>query len=222
MLKRLAVLSLISALSLQVSAFADTVTLKRGKEVKGIVVEDYQSRIVMSTVDGEQTIMKDDIGEIYYDTEEDNLIKLAERARASRNFVKAYGLYEKALKINPKSKAAQDGLVFCQSYIVRRQEAEKANDVQKRADFERYGGMAGGMQGEAPKEEDLKTRLNDALGMTLVIKDGIPAVEFVRQKSQASEAGIKVGDYIVAVWSRLTGYMSLKEIVDILSRIPLK
>lgn len=216
MLKRVIVLLMLSAFIFQTPAYADTVTLKSGKEVKGIVVEDYQSRIIMSTVDGEQTIMKDDIGEIYYDTEEDNLIKLAERARERRNYTKAYALYEKALKINPRSKAAQDGMVFCQSYMVRRQEADKASDVQRREEFERYGGLAGGAQVGTEDEGDLKAKLNDAFGMTLVIKDGVPIVEYVRQGSQASDAGLQAGDHLAAIWSRLTGYMSLKEIVDML------
>lgn len=216
MFNRMAALLAILVFSFQLSASADTITLKNGKEVKGIVVEDYQSRIVISTIDGEQTIMKDEIGEIYYDTEEDNLIKLAERARERRNYAKAYGLYEKALKINPRSKTAQDGMVFCQSYMVRRQEADKASDVARREEFERYGGFAGGERAEAGKEDDLKSRLKDALGMTLIIADGIPAVESVMPRSQAFDAGIKAGDHLVAVWSRLTGYMSLKEVIDIL------
>jgi len=216
MFNRAVLLLALSALCFQFSASADTVTLKSGKEMKGIVVEDYQSRIVISTIDGEQVLMKDDIGELYYDTEEDNLIKLADRARQRRNYAKAYTLYEKALKINPRSKPSQDGMVFCQSYMVRRQEADKASDVQRREEFERYGGFMGGNQAETRKDDDLKARLNDALGMTLVITDGIPAVDSVAPRSQAIEAGIKVGDRLVAIWSRLTGYMSLEEIVDMI------
>lgn len=215
MLKRAVFILMLLAFSFQASAFADTVTLKSGKEVKGIVVEDYASRIIISTIDGEQTIMKDEIREVFYDTEEDNLIKLADRARQKRNYIKACDLYEKALKMNPRSKAAQDGMVFCQSNMVRRQEADKASDIARREEFERYGGFTGG-QTAKNKEDDLNAKLNDALGITLVITDGTPRVDSVRLGSQAYDAGVRMGDHLIAVWSRLTGYMSLEEVIDIL------
>jgi hypothetical protein len=43
------------------NAPADTVYVKDGKELKGIVVEDFKDRIIFSTADGEITVMKSDI-----------------------------------------------------------------------------------------------------------------------------------------------------------------
>lgn len=200
-------------------AHADTARLKTGKEVRGIIVEDYKSRVVMSTIDGEQTIMKDDIAELYYDSEEENLVKLAERARERRDYVKAYDYYEKALKINPRSKAAQDGIVFCKGYLVRKQEVDKEQDVRRRADIERYG-ATGGIEAAGADEKELAPRLEETLGITIEIKEGIPAIDTVQQRSQAYRAGVRPGDHLIAVWSRLTGYMSLKEVMDILLEKP--
>jgi len=42
-------------------AAGDLVYTKDGKELRGIVIEDYKDRILFSTVDGETTIMKDNI-----------------------------------------------------------------------------------------------------------------------------------------------------------------
>ena len=68
---------------------ADTVIMKDGKEVKGIVLEEYKDRMLISTVDGERSLMKEEIKELYFDTEEQNLIKLAEQARDKGDFVKS-------------------------------------------------------------------------------------------------------------------------------------
>ena len=42
------------------------------KRVKGVVVEDYDDRIVLSTIDGEKSIMKQKIERILYDMDEQN------------------------------------------------------------------------------------------------------------------------------------------------------
>lgn len=201
-------------------AHADTLRLKSGKEVKGIIVEDYQSRVVISTIDGERTIMKDSIAALHYDSEDENLVKLAERAQERRDYVKAYDFYEKAIRINPKSKAAQDGLVFCRGYLVRKQEVKKEDDIRRREEFEHFGGAAASRPARAGKKDDLATELQATLGLTLRIQDGSPAIDVVQQRSQAYKAGARAGDDLVAVWSRLTGYMSLEDVMRLLLEKP--
>ncbi|MDD5136859.1 MAG: nickel pincer cofactor biosynthesis protein LarC, partial [Candidatus Omnitrophica bacterium] len=75
-------------------ARADSVITNEGEEIKGIVLEDYKDRIIMSTVSGEKTILKDDIKELYFDEEEDNLIKLAEQAKERRDYIRALTYYD--------------------------------------------------------------------------------------------------------------------------------
>ena len=73
-----------TAYSLQLTAYsctADTIYTRDNKELKGIILQDYKDRVLLSTVDGETTLMKADIRELYYDSEEQNLIKLAEQSR---------------------------------------------------------------------------------------------------------------------------------------------
>lgn len=200
--------------------YADTITMKDGKETKGVVVEDFQDRIIISTADGEVTSMKDDIAAVYYDNEDENLIKFAERAKERRDYAKAYGFYEKALRVNPKSKVAKDGMVFCQSYVVRRADVRKEDDVRRREEFERYGGLTPSERLAKSQEEEMAVKLSDTFGIKLKMDDGNPAVEAVRSRSTAYDAGVRSGDRIVAVWSRLTGYMSLEEVMAILLEKP--
>jgi len=56
------------------------------------------------------------------------------------------------------------------------------------------------------------------MGMAVSIEGNIPRVTSVNINSPAYEAGVRKGDSIVAIWSRLTGYMSLKEVIHTLIR----
>ena len=67
---------ILAACSLSIPAscvFSDTIYTNNDREMKGIVVEDYKDRIVMSTVDGEITVPKTEIKQMFYDNEADNL-----------------------------------------------------------------------------------------------------------------------------------------------------
>ncbi|MDP8292712.1 MAG: hypothetical protein P9M04_02745, partial [Candidatus Orphnella occulta] len=67
------------------SAEADTVCLKDGGQVQGIVVENYQQSIVLSTINGEKRFDKVDVKDILYDKKEQNLVKLGDYYQQNRN-----------------------------------------------------------------------------------------------------------------------------------------
>ena len=123
--------------SLQLTTYsnADTIYTKDDKEIKGIVIEEYKDRVLISTVDGEETIKKPDIKELYFDTEEQNLIKLAEQARDRGDFIKSFVYYDKAFKVNPDSRAAKDGIVFLQGYLFKKDMAKKEEEINRRNEF---------------------------------------------------------------------------------------
>ncbi len=197
-------------------ANTDTIRMNDGTELRGIVVEDYKDRVVLSTTEGEKTVMKSDMREMYFDSEEDNLIKLAEQARERRDYGRAFGFYNMAYKKNPNSKAAKDGFVFLQGDLFGQEEKKKVDDIKRREEFER--GISTVIE-EKPVGESSKTpeeRLKTATGITLVSDDGMARVESVKKDSPVAEAGIKQGDLIIAIWGRLMGYMSLDDVMNIL------
>ncbi len=203
-----------------ISSNADTIHLTDGRELKGIVVEDYKDRLVFSTADGEITLMKADIRDLSYDAEEDNLINLAGQAKERRDYGRAFTCYELACKINPNSKAAKDGLVSLQGYLYRKEEIKKEADVQRREEFERYGSV---VPTERSREEVFKVsiqKLKDSIGINLAMKDGSHEIASVEKNSPAYDGGMREGDLLVAIWGRLTGYMPTKEILDSLLEKP--
>ena len=196
-------------------AAADTIYTKDGKELKGIIVEDYKDRVIFSTVDGQLTLMKSDVKELYFDTEDQNLINLAEQSKDNGDYVKAFAYYDKAFKMNPDSKAAKDGIVFLQGYFFKKDVSQKEDVVRRHNEFEQRGERADIKSDEDVFNDGLK-RLQSEAGITLGTKDGITEIESVRIGSSAYEAGIRRGDTLIAVWGRLVGYMSLREVVETL------
>jgi hypothetical protein len=217
MKKMLLILILVSGFGIWGSGFAaaDTIYTKDNKELKGIVVEDYKDRVVLSTVDGEQTIMKSDIKELYYDNEEQNLIKLAEQSREKGDLIKAFIYYDKAFKLNPDSKQAKDGIVFLQGYLFKKDMSQKEEVVRRHNEFEEVGiKPETAVQSESEKLKADINKLRETSGIALASKDGVTEIESVSIGSSAQDAGIRNGDILVAVWGRLVGYMTLSEVIE--------
>jgi membrane-associated protease RseP (regulator of RpoE activity) len=196
------------------SSRADTLAMKDGREIKGVVVEDYKDRVILSTVDGEVTVMKPDIKELSFDDDESNLIKLAEQAVDRRRYLKAVDYYGWALKLNPDSRLAKDGLIFLQLHLYGKEKAAVEDGLKRRSDIESLGGSISSSGSEAEELEKSGRELARRLGMALEADGNMPYVNAVRRDSPAYDAGIRRSDQLVAIWGRLTGYMSLKEVMD--------
>lgn len=194
--------------------FSDTVYMNDGKEERGIILEDYKDRIVMSTADGEITRLKSDIKQLYYDSEADNLVKLAEQSKERGDMIKAFAYYDMALRADPNSKAAKEGTIFLQGYLFRKEQVKKEDEVRKQEEFENFG--AARIAEEKTAEENIKemsATMREAIGITLSEKGGGQMIASVRANSPAEEAGARRGDVIIAVWGRLTGYMPLEDVM---------
>ncbi len=213
-LKYLTLMSLGFCVLVGGSASADTIYTKDGKELKGIVVEDYRDRIVFSTVDGEVSIMKSDINELYYDGEEDNLIKLAEQALDRADHMKAFAYYDRAYKINPYSKKAKDGIVFLQGLLFRKEQSQKEAVVRRQEEFERHGQYVAPQKSDVVEVAKTIEKLRGTIGISIELKGYLPEITNVRSESPAYAAGIRKGDILIAIWGKLTGYMSQQDVID--------
>ncbi len=206
---------MVCALQIATGAAADTIYTKDGKELKGIVIEDYKDRINFSTIDGQTVVMKSEVRELYFDTEEQNLLKLAEQSRDKGDHVKAFIYYDKAFKLNPDSRVAKDGIVFLQGYLFKKDMSQKEEVVRRHNDFEQRGAIYEIKSDEDKFNDDLKKLWTEA-GITLLTTDSATRIESVRKGSPADSAGVRKGDMLVAIWGRLVGYMSLKEVSETL------
>jgi C-terminal processing protease CtpA/Prc len=188
------------------------VTLKDGGVFKGVVVEEYHDRIVLSTYEGEKFLKKSNIMGIAYDTEVQNLIWLAELALESAKYQSAYAYYDKASKIEPHNKKVKDGKIYLQTLLFKKEVSKKQAEIDRRANFENQRTPVI----EPPDNKEKVDRLKEELGMRLKMGAVNPQVMEVVSGSSAHQAGLERGDYIVAVWGRLTGYMNIKQVLSLL------
>jgi len=203
----------------QFTATADTVCLKDGSEVKGIVVENYHQSIVLSTIYGEKHFDKSDIKDILYDRKEQNLVKLGDYYQQNKNLAKAYTYYKKAYELNPDYKEAKDKFIYTRSTLLRNPEKQfKDNMARKQAFFKESGKLYN------PKIEKTtiteEERFEKATGLILVSDKGMPKIIKVTPFSAAEESGIREGDIIISIWGKLTGYLDLDTIMDMIMESP--
>jgi len=91
----------------------------------------------------------------------------------------------------------------------------KAADIKRQQDIELYGGQAPQAQ-KSDEIGDMTRTLEKLTGMKIAVVDNMPKIEYVKSPSPAYEAGLRKGDVLVSVWGKLTGYLSLKEMLDLL------
>ena len=189
---------------------ADMVHFNNGDSARGMVVEDYVDRIVFSTVDGEKTLMKNDIERIEYDDPEMNFMSMGDAAFDKGNYKQAYKYYTVALEINPgldmiKRKRDHAGLlIFKEKETVKRELVEKMDMLTSRTEpaFENIS-----------PEEALKKELGIVFIRT---DDGNFKVGGMSMDSPFRKVGFKMGDQIISVWSRLSNYLTMKEFSNVL------
>lgn len=196
------------------SVFADVVYLKKGRQLKGIVVEDYVDRITLNTVDGEKVILKSEIKNILYDERVQNFIKLGDFHKDKGNLVRAYTYYRKAYQTDPDYEPAEARYFQVISTMLK----QPYDQLEGR--IERQRALLHATDKSLKIKEGVsiaaEKKLKNSFGVSLVPKDEKPYVNGVLPESSAYRAGIKRGDYIISVWNRLTGYMELGDVYDMI------
>lgn len=194
---------------------ADTIYLKDGQESKGVVVEDYQDRIMLSTEKGEAAYFKKDIEKISYDTKEDNLVKLGAMYKDKGDYKTALYYYEVANKVNPNMKEAKEGISLVTNMIFREKQTVLEAQVQLKQDTEEKMGRPA-IQETAPSMNIKAKELQEKTGILLKELNSEIVVDRVVNNSPAAEAGVKKDDIIVAVWGKLVKYMQLSDVYELL------
>lgn len=191
------------------ASFADTIYLKNDETLKGVVVEEYKDRIVLSTISGEKQVMRGEIEQLIYDREEQNLVSLAEHCQDRGEFIKAYYYYNRALTINPDYKKARKGLNYVGIYVVNSGRKRKLDHVERLNAGERE------RQGKAKGEnKEKREKVRDVLGLSLSDNDGNVIISDVVIGSPASKSAIKKGDTLLSLWARAVSYMEPEDIMD--------
>ena len=197
---------------LSTALYADTVFLKSQSEIKGIVVEEYIDRVKLNTVDGEIVVLKKDVKDILYDMPVQNLIKLGDFHKAKGNAARAYAYYKKAFQVDGSYKLAVSRYTQMSSMFMK-QPQEQLEEEMRRKKVLMDASRSQVVSLTQPKESGQEILKNN-IGLELSMVKNKPLVVNVVLASPASNAGIKRGDYIIALNNKLTGYMELEDFYD--------
>jgi len=174
--------------------FADAVYLSSGEILKGVVVEEHCDRIVLSTYKGEIEVLRATIDQIFFDTEEQNYVYLADKAFVDMDFDIASGLYQKASQINPEYLKAEEALV-------------RLNDAIDRKNLN-------------IKPQDSLSKLNEQMGIIIERNKDDIRVKTVSENLGADKAGISPADVITNVWGLSVKYMDAQQAANIMAGAP--
>ncbi|MBU1147939.1 MAG: hypothetical protein KKD11_06255 [Candidatus Omnitrophica bacterium] len=186
--------------------------MKTGKKVKGLVVDEYSDRITLSTSDGEEDILRQDIERIEYDMPEQNFMQLGRSYDEKGWYDKATFYYKKAMEVNPDYKEARE------AYLASHSKMWRQEDKMTKKELERQN-MTMDWRKNKNKEissqaKDKEVLLKKILGLSLLEKDGVFTIDEVGPHSSADKAGINKGDLLVGIWGKLIRYNSMKDAID--------
>jgi len=184
--------------------YADTIVMKNKTKAKGLVVDEYVDRIVLSTVDGEKDILRKDIDRIEYDTPEQNFMQLGKSYEEKSWYDKAAFYYKKAMEINPDYKEAREAYLASHAKIWREEEKRVKKDIELHTMAMEWQKSRNKKEDSSPKSKEILVK--QSLGISLAEKDGIFRIDEVVPGSSAARAGIVKGDLLVGIWGRLIRY----------------
>lgn len=178
---------LLATATVAAPAAADEIYFLSGDTLKGLVVEEHVDRLIVSTIDGEQIVWRQDIDQVFFDDPERNYLYLGNDALAGGDLNAAVALYQRSLQMNPAWPDARDAL-------------RRLEDRQRRLSR----GAAGDAEGA----------LQEAWGVTLMATENYPVISTLASGAWAATQGFQVHDAIVAVWGESMGYRPLAQVAD--------
>ncbi len=119
---------------------ADTILLKEGKDLKGLVVEEHEDRIILSTENGEVPVLRKDIQKVDYDSPAQNFMQVGRGYEEKQRLSEALGYYEKALELNPDLEEARKAAVRVRNQFWAKTAVGPVNEIEKRQSlYETWG-----------------------------------------------------------------------------------
>jgi hypothetical protein len=203
-------MTLVSAL-----AAADSVDLKAGDQLKGLIVEEHEDRVILSTAEGELQVLRKNIAKIDYDDPSYSLMSLGRQLEREKKFGEALSYFEKAAQLNPGLAEAKQAAIGVRSKMWAgftqgpTGEIEKQQIIQDswRADTS----MADeARRGEEEKEETLWKRLGVQVDQS---GDFVRALE-VRVGGYAHQTGLRNGDMLYSVDGRSLRYIQKSTVIN--------
>ncbi len=190
-------------------AAADTIILKTGKDLKGLIVEEHTDRIILSTEKGEVPILRNGIKDIQYDEPAQNFMRIGKDYEAKGQVGEALAYYEKALELNPDLQDAQKAIFGLRSRFWASNTEGPREEVEKQQIlFEAWDQKKPVDDFVKKKEKEQAKVLRKSLGIVLEKKGDWVRLAYVNPKSPAAVAGLKKNDRLAAIDHQSLRYLN--------------
>jgi tetratricopeptide (TPR) repeat protein len=188
--------------------YGDVIIKKDREKIRGVIVEEYRDRVVISTLDGEREIFRNDIANINFDLEEQNLVRIGDFYQDRGMYQKSYYYYRQALEVDPNYKSAKEGLDYS-GFMLQQFERKM-----KRGHIRRMNEEKAWRTGTKTPEENIEEEFRRVLGFSVEPYKANFRITDVQRLSRAYQAGLREGDIIIALWGRMVGYSHPEEFVS--------
>lgn len=189
---------------------ADTVVLKNGKGIKGLVVEEHEDRIILSTEKGEIPILRKGIHNIQYDDPAQNYLQVGKAYEKDGKLGEALAFYEKALEVNPNLEEARKASVGVRNQFWATSAEGPRDEVEKQQVIYDSWGQGLPIEDLIKKGEIEQQKIVRAnLGVTLEKKGDWVQLGMVDPKNEAGLAGLKKNDRLVSIDSQSLRYLGI-------------
>jgi C-terminal processing protease CtpA/Prc len=193
--------------------WADTLILKNGKELKGLVVEKHADRVILSTEKGEVPILLKSLKDIRYDDPAQNFMQIGAAFEKENKMPQALAYYEKALEINPELSEAQRAVDGIKNRFLAQITEGPRDEVEKQQMIHEAWSQQRSVQDliEKKKIEEVKA-LRAGLGIVLEKKGDWVRLEYVDPKKAAHIAGLRKNDRLAAIDGQSLRYLTAEAV----------
>ena len=189
--------------------------MKDATERKGLVVEEHEDRIVLSTSDGETTVMRKDITRIEYQDLEYDLMSLGREMEARKQLNEALSFYERALEANPQLLEAQQAVAGVRSRLRVMEVTGPVDEVNRRQDIEDAWRENVDIDRIARNRKvETEKKLSELQGVGLKQDGEWTVLETVRPGGPMGKRGFRPGDRLVSLDGKSLRYLNEEAVAE--------
>ncbi|MCM8811534.1 MAG: hypothetical protein NC910_00590 [Candidatus Omnitrophica bacterium] len=195
--------------------WADAISLKDGAKVMGVIVEETADRVVISTIDGEKSILKQEIQSVVYDDPEQSYYQLGKDLQRVGRLREALEAYRKAAQIRPDFQAANEAVFNAERLLwLEEQTGMEAEVERQKLLLEQAGQDSAAASVTQPPTGRPFQMFEEKFGCEIAYEEGRVTVKTVAAGGPASQSGLRVKDMLAAVWSDPIEQLPLEMVME--------
>ncbi len=189
--------------------FADTLYLKGKGDLKGVIVQENAERYILSTINGEKEVPKDQVRLVEYDDREQSYYQLGLDFQRVGRLQEALEVYKTAVKLRPDFQAANEAVFNVERLLRLEQESQVESEVKKKKTLlDQQGEVLQGPVKAAGGPADPFAGFEKQFGCRLRYENGSVLFTDIEAGGPAAAAGLRVEDTLYSVWGDPVGQIS--------------